>query len=1110
MISSIFYFADTEQEYLDNFNRRQVKPYTIVFCKDTHSVWKNGVRYGGSTSAETQSQISEIIDRDVAPLLQQLESAIQQANDATDRAEGHLSDISTQMDAAINDLQNAIDSEKTRLDGKVAEINQNIEDRVQDILADYQDLVDNFEDNVANKIESLLDDAEWVQQNIPQAEVTWDSSWDQNVDNRMQVAGYWDVDPETGEKTTKWSKLEQSVDHIGTEISELSESVDGSIEAVNTRIDQTANSITTTANSISNIDGRLQTAESTITQVPDAIVAAVQTSSQTLNGNIATAKSEVIQKASEIVSQVTGVTVANDGTVDTTNTSLQQQITNEGNARAQLATQWANADADTKEVLEWMYSGLTTEAGDDKTFTELVAAAQDGDHSAISNITNLVEKVENEDGTFSYRAKSALTSAVDNALSGFISNTSSDYASAQFFAELNSDIAGLKASTGDASALEGIVTKDSFAAELKAVASKDWAETTMATKLRVPKKNDNGDVVYDEQGNVVYEDVADVLGAMRTTIDVLDGGPQVTNSIDAKVNDAISTFEQKVNDGEACTTLVNRVNSDNEVLSGLVSKVTGDTSSNTMLSKVNGMTAGVVTTANLETAVAGLIARQDAIITLTVSGPGTPPSGTLNMGPHGVASLPSSITNQIAGPGTVLTLSATDFNTAFQSQGIYYTTISTQSGDQQANIPIKYVAGETGVQSGPYYAISDGQYLFTTNGLIIKIGIQDLSGAVFSKVDNKLNTATAGLASKSYVTGREAAILTEVDDRIGTATVGLVAQSDIDGVKAEIIASVNQDMSEITLSADQINITNSFINAIGSRLDIDSVVADAISATTISANTIDANSTWKDEDENEYTSHTIVDGEGLRIYSGAAGNKYDPEDEQDEYYGNANNMIHNSGSGWLANGHITWNAEGDTYIGPGDPDSGDDGIYVYEDDGVTKIKLQGEITAKDLSWDNIRGNERLGDGYRVGNKKKYESGERDVAGALYDYGFYVALQTFYHQPANSSGVYGDYILGNGPSQDETYGAYTTVDWGAIGIGKNGISAIPNPRNVNGQPTNYNERVDGSRNTPPVTLQVKGKDGYVYTGFTGCSGDMYYINGIAIGPASEIGSYGTML
>jgi hypothetical protein len=105
----------------------------------------------------------------------------------------------------------------------------------------------------------------------------------------------------------------------------------------------------------------------------------------------------------------------------------------------------------------------------------------------------------------------------------------------------------------------------------------------------------------------------------------------------------------------------------------------------------------------------------------------------------------------------------------------------------------------------------------------------------------------------------------------------------------------------------------------------------------------------------------------------------------------ANSLLDKSGEGWVANGHIIWNAEGDTYIGPGSPEHGDDGIYVYDDDGVTKIKLQGEITAKDLSWDNIRGNERLGDGYRVGNKKKYESGERDVVGALYDYGFYVAL-----------------------------------------------------------------------------------------------------------------------
>ena len=57
--------------------------------------------------------------------------------------------------------------------------------------------------------------------------------------------------------------------------------------------------------------------------------------------------------------------------------------------------------------------------------------------------------------------------------------------------------------------------------------------------------------------------------------------------------------------------------------------------------------------------------------------------------------------------------------------------------------------------------------------MTIKISIQDLSGAVFSKVDNKLNTATAGLAAKSYVDGKEASILASIAD--GTAEIKLTA-----------------------------------------------------------------------------------------------------------------------------------------------------------------------------------------------------------------------------------------------------------------------------------------------------------------------------------------------
>lgn len=987
MINSIFYFADTEQEYLDNFNRHQVKPYTIVFCKDTHSVWKNGIRYGGSTSAETQSQISEIIDRDVVPLTTQLQQAITQANEALSRADDRVDEISAGFEDSIRQISAQIDEEKQRLTDKVNELDEQVTQSVGDILDDYQNLVNNLDENISN----------WFDK-VAAGEIAHTDGWNEALKAYLTAVETVEVDPETGETTVKTSNLIQDVNGLKSDVQEITK------------------------------DG---------------------------DGKIAVAKSEVIQKASEIVSQVTGVTVANDGTVDTTNTSLRQQITNEGNARAQLATQWANADADTKEVLEWMYSGLTTEAGDNKTFTELVAAAQDGDHSAISNITNLVEKVENEDGTFSYRAKSALTSAVDNALSGFISNTSSDYASAQFFASLNSDIAGLKASTGDASALEGVVTKDSFAAELKAVASKDWAETTMATKLRVPKKNDNGDVVYDERGNVVYEDVADVLGAMRTTIDVLNGGPQVTNSIDAKVNNAISTFEQQVNDGQACTTLINKVNSDNEVLSGLVSKVTGDTSSNTMLSKINNMTAGVVTTANLETAVAGLIARQEPIITLTCTSIGAPPSGALNVG-QSIQSLPSSISSEINQQGDKLTLTGSQFNTAFANTNLYSTTIQTQSGPQDTLIPIQYEAGKTGV-SGTTFYISDGQYLFKSSGQVIKINIADLSGAVFSKVDNKLNTATAALAAKSYVDGKEASILASIAD--GTA--------------------------EIKLTADKLTIDAGDIDAINSKLQINQVVAAAVAAKEITTNKLDASGTWEDDNENSYTSHTIVNGDGVSIYNGDSGWVYDPTNLEGN---NPNIRLSKDGEGWLANGHIIWNGEGDTYIGPGNPKHGGDGIYVYDDNGTTKIKLQGDIVANNLTLISKQND----------NNKGYFVNDGNYRSALSNIGFFIRRAT-----DNSDYHYSSELNNGVVPETDTLNPWTTTDWGSIAIGsRNGT--LPEPRGKN--PTDRSEidssSVNNQRLAPGITLSVKGRDGYAYVGYTGVHNGMNYINGIAVGPAEQ--------
>ena len=311
--------------------------------------------------------------------------------------------------------------------------------------------------------------------------------------------------------------------------------------------------------------------------------------------------------------------------------NLSQKISDNGDAITNLRTDWSNANLDTKDVLEWMYSGLTTKAGEAGTFNDLVSAASSGDHSAISNILSLVEKIPvqkvdpqsgepledehgnpiyetdsngniiyqtNPDGSYKYKAKASLTSAVDDALSGLITSTTSDKAGAELISSLDDQVAALSLLVGDGeSSLEGIVTTKNFASELKAVAAEDWAETALTSKLRVPKYDENGDPVYDEHGDPVYEEIADAIGSIQTRVSNIDGIENVTNTIDGRVGDALSTFEQQVTGQTASTTAVNKLG---PALAGLVSKVTGDTSNASIVSKINGMSAGVVTTANLE------------------------------------------------------------------------------------------------------------------------------------------------------------------------------------------------------------------------------------------------------------------------------------------------------------------------------------------------------------------------------------------------------------------------------------------------------------------------------------------------------------------------------
>jgi hypothetical protein len=65
-----------------------------------------------------------------------------------------------------------------------------------------------------------------------------------------------------------------------------------------------------------------------------------------------------------------------------------------------------------------MYSGLKSSTAPDKSYAEIMAAGKNGMDSAISDLRTSVENIDD-----TYVAKSSLTSAVNDAISGIVNTT---------------------------------------------------------------------------------------------------------------------------------------------------------------------------------------------------------------------------------------------------------------------------------------------------------------------------------------------------------------------------------------------------------------------------------------------------------------------------------------------------------------------------------------------------------------------------------------------------------------------------------------------------------------------------------------------------------------
>ena len=136
---------------------------------------------------------------------------------------------------------------------------------------------------------------------------------------------------------------------------------------------------------------------------------------------------------------------------------------------------------DTEKIVEWLTSGFRSATSSTMTYNDIVSAAKNGNHSAISN---LYSKVEEIDGA--YVAESGVESMVDDAITGLVNNTNGKYSESQLYSAIGENAeniaavheyvdektskASIVAAVGDVSG--GLVTKATYDSDMTELQSK--------------------------------------------------------------------------------------------------------------------------------------------------------------------------------------------------------------------------------------------------------------------------------------------------------------------------------------------------------------------------------------------------------------------------------------------------------------------------------------------------------------------------------------------------------------------------------------------------------------------------------------------------------------
>lgn len=198
-INTIFYFPSslTFDEYSNKLDQGEISERTIVFADAQKAIYKGGKKYGGTSVQEFHNLIDTLYD----------DSWI------SDEINGIKSDV-LQSIARLDQFNTLVTNVSSRLDTEIQERDNNIQ----------------------AKIEELMEDAAWLQENFPQGVTQWDAGWNQNLEAYLQTVGYWTKDG-NNQTITQWSKLQQEINRVESSVNNLI--VDGNLtQTLTTSIQQ--------------------------------------------------------------------------------------------------------------------------------------------------------------------------------------------------------------------------------------------------------------------------------------------------------------------------------------------------------------------------------------------------------------------------------------------------------------------------------------------------------------------------------------------------------------------------------------------------------------------------------------------------------------------------------------------------------------------------------------------------------------------------------------------------------------------------------------------------------------------------------------------------------